>query len=152
MGLPMTFLGNGHWVVDVPLPAGSEKVIEYKFRSNGEWMSGDNLKAIRGGGGATWTPDQPTPGELFTVTLDTAGTKLAGATNVNIHLGYDPAWNEASARPMTNTVDSVWEYSVVVPTNYSISVNWVFNGSIVGPLIWYSDADWHAWMTTLVNP
>jgi len=61
MGLPMTFLGNGHWVVDVPLPAGSEKVIEYKFRSNGEWMSGDNLKAIRGGGGATWTPDQPTP-------------------------------------------------------------------------------------------
>jgi len=71
---------------------------------------------------------------------------------VNIHLGYDPAWNEASARPMTNTVDSVWEYSVVVPTNYSISVNWVFNGSIVGPLIWYSDADWHAWMTTLVNP
>ena len=53
---------------------------------------------------------------------------------------------------MTNTAGSVWEYAHVVPTNYSISVNWVFNGQIAAPVIWYSPADWKAFMYPFVNP
>lgn len=150
--IPMTFLGAGNWVVDVPLAAGTETALEYKFLDNGTWLDGGNLKAIRGGAGATWTPDQPIPDQLFTVTFDTAGTPLAGATNVNIHLGYDPGWNEASARPMTNTVGSIWEYAVTVPTSTVVSVNWVFNGQIAAPVVWYSPADWKAFLDPFVNP
>lgn len=151
-GVPMTFLGHGHWVADVALAAGTESTVEYKIRNGGTWLDGGNLKAIRGGAGATWTPDQPTPGQLFTVTFDTTGTSLAGATNVNVHLGYDSGWLEAASRPMTNTAGSVWEYATEVPTNYSVSVNWVFNGYISGPRVWYSPADWKAFMTSFVNP
>ncbi len=151
-GTPMTFLGDGHWVADVPLAAGTETVLEYKIRNGDTWLDGDNLKAIRGGGGATWTPDQPTTGALFTVTFDTTGTALAGATNVNIHLGYDPGWIETSDLPMTNTAGSVWEYAAPVSTSATVSVNWVFNGYIAGPQVWYSPANWEAFMDPFVNP
>jgi len=151
---PMTFLGDGHWMVDVALADGaSGSAIEFKFRDGDTWLGGGNLKAVRGGG-ATWTPDQPTPDQLFTVTLDVAGTPIAAATNVNVHLGYDSGWSEASARPMTNVAGTVWEYAVVVPTNYWQSVNWVFNAQTNGSpsTNWYSPGDWKAFMTTLVNP
>ncbi|MGD9782121.1 MAG: choice-of-anchor X domain-containing protein [Kiritimatiellia bacterium] len=151
---PMTFLGDGHWVADIALADGtSGTAIEFKFRDGDTWLGGDNLKAMRGGP-ATWTPDQPTPDQLFAVALDVAGTPIAAATNVNIHLGYDSGWAEGSARPMTNTTGTVWQYAVVVPTNYSQSVNWVFNAQTNGSSAtnWYSPADWKAFMTTLVNP
>ncbi len=152
-GIPMTFLGNGHWFADVALPAGTENVFEYKFRNGGTWLDIDgNLKAIRGGAGATWTPDQPTPDELFTVTFDTTGTPIAGATNVKVHLGYPPgAWSD---RLMTNTTGSIWEYSTVVPTNASINVSWVFNAQTNGSSStnWYSPTDWKAFISPFVNP
>ena len=47
-----------------------EDVIEYKVRSGDTWLGGGNLKAIRGGAGATWTPDQPAAEGLFTLTFD----------------------------------------------------------------------------------
>lgn len=151
---PMTFLGKGRWAGDISLPAGSENVIEFKFRDGATWIGGSNLKAIRGGAGATWTPDQPTPGQLFTVTFNTAGTGLAGATNVNIHMGFDPFWGGTATRPMTNTSGSIWVYALTIPTNYSVSVNWVFNGYLPGSstVTWYSPADWKAFFSTFVNP
>ena len=106
------------------------------------------------GGPATWTPDQPTPGATFAVALDVAGTPIAAATNVNVHLGFDSGWSEAAARPMTNTAGTVWEYALTVPTNYWQSVNWVFNAQTNGSANtnWYSPVDWKAFMTTLTNP
>ncbi len=152
IGVPMTFLGDGHWMADVPLDPGAETVIEYKIRNGDAWLGGDNFKAIRGGAGATWTPDQPATGEVFTVTFDTVGTPLAGATNVNIHMGFDPFWDDDETRPMTNTAGSSWEYALEIPTNYSVSVNWVFNGQIDEPVVWYSPADWKAFFSSFVNP
>ncbi|NLG36287.1 MAG: hypothetical protein GX548_13135 [Lentisphaerae bacterium] len=151
LGTPMTFLGDGHWMADVELSAGSESVVEYKIRNGDAWLDGNNIRAVRGGP-ATWTPDQPDTGDVFAVTFDAAGTTLATATNVNIHLGFDSeAWSD---RPMTNTAGAVWEYAVTIPTNAAQSVNWVFNGFPDGStnLTWYSSADWKAFLQPLVNP
>ena len=151
---PMTFLGDGHWAVDVPLGAAADgSTFEFKFRDGDVWLGGGNFKAMRGGP-ATWTPDQPTPGATFAVALDVAGTPIAAATNVNVHLGFDSGWSEAAARPMTNTAGTVWEYALTVPTNYWQSVNWVFNAQTNGSANtnWYSPVDWKAFMTTLTNP
>jgi hypothetical protein len=148
-GLPMTFLSNGIWFVDIDLPAAADGTgMEFKPRGGPThvWMDGNNLKAMRGTGGVSWTPNNPIPGEPFTVTLDASVTTLATATNVNVHLGFDDGWAEASSRPMTNTTGSTWEYGLIVPTNYSTSVNWVFNGYIDGVQKWYSPIDWKAWM------
>ena len=153
-GVPMTFLGNGHWVADVELPAGtSGTALEFKFRNGDTWLDGANLRAVRGGT-ALWTPDQPTPGELFTLDFDVAGTPIAAATNVNVHMGFDAGWSETSSRPMTNLAGTVWQYATVVPTNYVQSVNWVFNAYTNGStnLTWYSPADWKAFFSTFVNP
>ena len=147
--LPMTFLSNGIWFVDIDLPAAADGTgMEFKPRGGPThvWMDGNNLKAMRGTGGVSWTPNNPIPGEPFTVTLDASVTTLATATNVNVHLGFDDGWAEASSRPMTNTTGSTWEYGLIVPTNYSTSVNWVFNGYIDGVQKWYSPIDWKAWM------
>ena len=149
---PLVFLGDGRWMADVPLPAGSDgAILEYKFRSGSVWADDPNNKVMRGGP-STWSPDQPVPGELFSVSFDSAGTPLAGATNVSVHLGFDSGWSEAASRPMTNSGGSVWEYSLLAPTNYSQSVNWVFNGQVGAPVVWYSPADWKAFFSTFVNP
>ena len=149
-GAPMTFLSNGIWFVDIELEAGTDgDGLEFKPRGGPthEWLDeDDNFKAMRGTGGVTWEPQNPISGERFTVTIDVASTSLAGATNVNIHLGFDDTWAEASDRPMTNTVDSIWEYSLTVPAAYSVSANWVFNGWISGSQTWYSPSDWKAWI------
>ena len=148
-GLPMTFLSNGIWFVDIDLPAAADGTgVEFKPRGGPThvWMDGNNFKALRGTGGVSWTPNNPIPGEPFTVTLDASATTLAAATNINIHLGFDDGWAETSSRPMTNATGSTWEYGLIVPTNYSTSVNWVFNGYIDGVQKWYSPIDWKAWM------
>jgi len=152
-GTPMTFLGNADWMADVALVAGTEDVIEYKTHNGGTWLDGGNLTAIRGGAGATWTPDQPDTNALFTVTFDTTGTALDTATNVNIHLGFDPDWHDSSDLPMTNSTGSVWEYALTVPSNATVSVNWVFNGQLAGSpdVVWYSPANWMAFLDSFVN-
>lgn len=151
--LPMTFEGNGNWVVDVPLPAGSEAILEYKFYNNGTWLDGDNLKAVRGGK-ATWTPDVPIPGEIFALTFDAGGTALAAATNVEVHLGFD-GWQDVTDPRMTNAGGTVWQYAFPVPTNRSTRIDWVFRGQTNGSFAtnWYSPGiDWKAFMSTYVNP
>ena len=148
----MTFLGDGHWAIHIALAAGAEaSLLEWKFRSGGLPLANDPNNKVMRGGRRHRTPDQPTTGALFTVTFDTAGTALAGATNVNIHMGYDPGWSEASARSMTNIAGSVWEYATTVSTNATVSVNWVFNGQITGP-VGISPADWKAFLAPFVNP
>ncbi|MDR0993637.1 MAG: hypothetical protein LBN38_03600 [Verrucomicrobiota bacterium] len=151
---PMTFLGNGHWVADIALPpayAGTKLI--YKFRSSDIWLEGADLLTVRGGP-STWMPDQPIPGDVFTVTLDAAGTPIAAAEAIHIHLGFDSGWYEAATRPMTNTGGSIWEYALPIPTNYTESVNWLFNASLDGEtLYWYNPfGDWKAFFSTFVNP
>ena len=48
-------------MVDLALDAGAEDVLEYKIRNASVWLDGDNLKAIRGGAGATGRPTNPLP-------------------------------------------------------------------------------------------
>ena len=146
-GQPMAFLGNGTWMTDVVLPAGTDGS-GVKFKPRGgpthEWLTGGDFQFIRGTGGVTMAPLPPVPGELFTITLDTTGTPLAAATNVSLHMGFDN-WKDVQESPrpaMTNTAGSTWEYAFTVSTNYSVSIDWVFtDGSI-----WYSSGNWHAFM------
>lgn len=160
---PMAFLGDGHWVADIPLPDAVEASLhEYKFRSGDTWADDPNQKIMRGGP-VTWTPDQPAPEEVFTLTLDVAGTAMAAATNIHAHLGFPPdAWSD---RPMTNTAGTVWEYAIPVPSNAAQSVSWVFNAQTNGSdtVKWYhpddifsgsgsGSANWHAFLVPLVNP
>jgi hypothetical protein len=160
---PMTFLGDGHWVAEIPLPDAVEaSLLEYKFRSGDTWADDPNRKIMRGGP-VTWTPDQPAPEDLFTITLDVAGTAMAAATNIHAHLGFPPdAWSD---RSMTNTAGTVWEYAVPVPSNAAQSVSWVFNAQTNGSdtVKWYhpddifsgsgsGSANWHAFLVPLVNP
>ena len=151
-GFPMTFLGDANWMVDLPL-AGVEDVIEHQVRSGDTWLGGDNLKAIRGGAGATWTPDQPITNELFSLTFDTAGTTLETATNVLTHLGFPPdPWTDYS---MTKTAGTIWECSLTIPSNATVNVEWVFKGYLDGETTetWYSpNANWKAFLNSFVNP
>ena len=155
LGSNLTFLGNGHWVGDVDLAAAaSGSVLDFKFRNGDTWLDiVGNLTAVRDGG-VTWTPDQPIPDQLFTVTLDAAGTPLATASNVYLHMGFDGWKDVVSPRPaMTNTSGTIWEYAFSIPTNYSVSVDWVFTTlptTDVGT--WYSPANWHAFMYPFVHP
>lgn len=152
-GLPMTFIGDGNWMADVALDAGTEDILEYKARNATTWLDGDNLKAIRGGAGATWIPDQPVTNEPFSLTFDAAGTTLETATNVQAHLGVPGgAWLDY---PMTNTAGTVWEQTLLTPSNATVSIDWVFNGYLAGEtnLTWYSPGiDWKAFLDSFVNP
>ncbi len=146
-GLPMSFLGDGTWMIDLPLAAaadGSGVLFKPRGGPTHEWLSGGDFQFIRGTGGVTMAPLPPVPGELFTITLDTTGTPLAAATNVSLHMGFDN-WKDVQESPrpaMTNTAGSTWEYAFTVSTNYSVSIDWVFtDGSI-----WYSSGNWHAFM------
>lgn len=155
LGSNLTFLGNGHWVGDVDLAAAaSGSVLDFKFRNGDTWLDiVGNLTAVRDGGVA-WTPDQPIPDQLFTVTLDAADTPLATASNIYLHMGFD-GWKDAlSPRPaMTNTTGTIWEYAFSIPTNYSVSVDWVFTTlPTTDAGTWYSPANWHAFMYPFVHP
>ena len=82
------------------------------------------------------------------------GNPLAGATNVNIHLGFDPVWSESPcpAYDQRRRLRS-GNMPPIVPTNYTISVNWVLNGLLQRlPVFWYSPADWRAFMVPFVIP
>lgn len=151
-GLPMTFIGNGTWMIDLPLAAGDG----VKFKPLGgpahEWYTtGGDFQFIRGAGGVTMDPMPPVPGDLFTITLDASGTPLAAATDIRLHMGFDN-WQDVqdSPRPaMTNTAGSIWEYSFEVSTNYSVSIDWVFTDGTGAT--WYSDYNWHAFMAPYYN-
>ena len=152
--IPMTYLGNGLWTAEAPLPAAtSGTYTDYKFRNGETWLSGDNLSILRGGN-ATWTPDVPVPDAPLTIEFEASGTPLVTATNVEIHLGFD-GWTDVTDPAMTNVAGTTWAYSFTVPTNYSRDVDFVFRGYLDGStnLTWFSHGkDWILYMSTLVSP
>ena len=153
-GTPMNFTGDGVWIADVALPDAAEgSIVEFKYRKDSVWEPGSNLQVVRGGK-ASWTPDAPVPDAPFTLTFDAAGTSLAAATNVEVHVGFD-GWTGVTDPPMTNSGGTVWAYTFTVPTNCSKRVDWVFRGQTNGSAayIYFSHgADWHAWIDPFVNP
>ena len=153
-GQLMTFMGNGTWWTDVVLPAGtSGSGVKFKPRGGPDydWLTGGDFQFVRGSGGVTMAPLPPVPGELFTITLDAAGTPLAAAADIRLHMGFDNWQNvQESPRPaMTNTSGSTWEYAFEVPTNYSASIDWVFTDGTGST--WYSYGNWHAFMAPYYN-
>jgi hypothetical protein len=153
-GSNMVFLGDGLWMADIDLAEAADgSGLEFKPRGGPAftWLDGGNFKAVRGTGGASWSPMPPVPGELVTISLDVAGTPLAAATNVNLHHGFDN-WQGVTSPPMTNTAGTVWAYSFIVPAERSLSIDWVFNGYAGGPQIWYSAGDWRAFMSPYYSP
>lgn len=153
-GQLMTFMGDGTWWTDVVLPAGSSGS-GVKFKPRGgpayDWLTGGDFQFVRGSGGVTMAPLPPVPGELFTITLNAAGTPLAAAADIRLHMGFDNWQNvQQSPRPaMTNTSGSTWEYAFEVPTNYSASIDWVFTDGAGST--WYSYGNWHAFMAPYYN-
>lgn len=133
--VPMTFVGDGTWIYDLVVDTNTftNPNIEFKPRNlagsvwEGFGGGGENYRAYRGTLRSTWSPNSPTNGGLVTITYDQAGGPLAAATNINAHSGFDEPWTDIATRTMTNIGGTVWELSVVVPTNASLSVNWVFN-------------------------
>lgn len=153
-GLPMTFIGEGTWMIDLPLAAGNG----VKFKPRGgptlDWYeTGGDFQFIRGAGGVTMDPMPPVPGETFTITLDAAGTPMAAVSPIYLHMGFDGWKDVQKPRPaMTNTSDTFWEYSFSVPTNYSVSIDWVFTSKPEqDDGTWYSDFNWHAFMAPYYN-
>ena len=154
-GQPMAFLGNGTWMTDVALPAAADGS-GVKFKPRGgpayEWLTGGDYQFVRGTGGVTMSPLPPVPGSLFTITLDAAGTPLAAATDIRLHMGFDN-WKDVQESPrpaMTNTAGTVWEYAFTVSTNYSKSIDWVFTDG--AGTTWYSYGNWHAFMAPYYSP
>ncbi|HBA85196.1 MAG TPA: hypothetical protein DCZ95_13995 [Verrucomicrobia bacterium] len=135
---PMTFLGDGLWYVDALVGEAASSNIEFKIRNLGgsTWlgMGGDenwrpNYLAYKGVLRASWSPSMATNGQLLNVSYDADGGPLAGATNVNAYVGFDENWAAANTRRMTNLGGTVWDLAFPVPSNYSLSVNFVFNGN-----------------------
>ena len=156
---PMAFVGDGIWTAEIALPEVLRgTLLECNFKQGATWANVPNAYVIRGDP-CTWTPTTPVPGELFTITLDSSapgayfkngGPLLSSATNFHVHLGYD-GWSEASARPMTNTSGSLWEYAVTVPAPYTNRVDWVFKGFVGGTTNWYPAFDRQASMQSETN-
>jgi hypothetical protein len=135
---PMTFIGDGTWFADVNIPEAAENKIEFKVRnlSGSIWlgMGGDegwrpNYLAYKDSLRATWIPSIATNGQLLDISYDATGGPLAAATNVSAYVGYDENWLGAGTKPMTNQGGSVWNVAFPVPSNYTLSVNFVFNGN-----------------------
>lgn len=148
---PMVFMGDGTWYYDLTVNVGDPDNIEFKVRdlSGGTWlgMGGDeawrpNYLAYKGTLRATWTPVAPTNGELFAITYDATGSALATATSVYARVGFDENWDDLLERQMTNTGGTVWDLAFPVPTNRSLSVNFVFNGYVPpgGGQVWDSES------------
>ena len=154
-GQPMAFLSNGTWMTDVVLPAAADGS-GVKFKPRGgpayDWLTGGDFQFVRGTGGVTMSPMPTVPGSLFTITLDAAGTPLAAAADIRLHMGFDN-WKDVQESPrpaMTNTAGTVWEYAFTVSTNYSKSIDWVFTDGAGST--WYSSGNWHAFMAPYYSP
>lgn len=149
-GLPMTFDGNGTWMIDLELPAAnSGDGVQFKPRGGPSYKwyeTGGDFQFIRGTGGVTVAPLPPVAGQPLTITLDAAGTPLNAATDIRLHMGFDGWQNvQESPRPaMTNTSGTLWEYTFDVPENVQYSIDWVFTDGTGAT--WYSDGNWHAFL------
>ena len=154
-GQPMQFIGGGTWMTDVVLPAAaSGSGVSFKPRggpTHEYYETGGDFQFVRGSGGVTMDPMPPVPGAPFTITLDAAGTPLAAATDIRLHMGFDN-WQDIQESPrpaMTNTAGTTWEYTFEVSTNYSTSIDFVFTDA--AGTTWYSYGNWHAFMAPYYN-
>ena len=128
--VPMNFYGDGVWYYDFTITETNPVLLEAKSRSlSGIWEGGPNVYIYRGEGRATWSPNAPEKGEILNITYDANGGPLAAATDVNAWVGFDDQWFESANRKMTNAIGetNIWEIAFPVPTNYTLSVNFVFN-------------------------
>jgi len=98
-----------------------------------------------GGGGDTvvsYAPDPPVRGAHCTISYNSAGRVLAGASQVNIHFGYNN-WSGGSlgTYPMTGTVGAVWARTIFI-SNAWTQIDCVFNN---GAGTWDNNSgqDWH---------
>ena len=154
-GLPMSFVGEGTWMIDLALPAAnSGDGVKFKPRGGPtfKWYeTGGDFQFIRGTGGVAVTPLPPVAGESLTITLDAAGTPLSTATDIRLHIGFD-GWQNVQNNPrpaMSNTSGSTWEYTFEVPAECQYSIDWVFTDGTGST--WYSLGDWHAFMAPYFN-
>ncbi|HMP90821.1 MAG TPA: hypothetical protein PJ991_11510 [Kiritimatiellia bacterium] len=128
--IPMTFYGDGTWFYDLNITNMAPVLTQVKPRSlSGQYEGGPDLYIYRGEGRATWSPNTPQKADVLEITYNANGGPLAASTNVNAWVGFDDQWFEASNRKMTNAIGetNIWEIAFPVPTNYTLSVNFVFN-------------------------
>lgn len=137
---PMTFAGDGAWYYDLVSTGASPVFLEFKAKSvSGTWEGGDNVRAYKGVGRATWSPDRPTNGEIVTITYDAAGGPLESVSPVYAHVGFDESWFDTSDPEMTNTGGTVWTLQIPVNTSAVLSVNFVFRD--LDGTIWDSEGN-----------
>ena len=131
---PMTFVGDGTWIYDLPISETGPSNIEFKARNISgtiwEGMGGNNCVAYKGTLRATWTPEVATNGSLLTINYDAAGGNLQTSSVVYAHIGFDDNWAGVSDILMTNIGGTVWTLALNVPTNYNTSVNFVFTDGV----------------------
>jgi len=150
-GVPMTFVGDGIWYYDLAASTSVFPNTEIKFKPVDKAGVPTIYDGMGGGGNdfffyvgdlrATYSPINPTNGELFTITYNANGGPLAASTNVKAYVGFDEQWNGAGSRIMTNTAGNtnIWEITFAVPTNTLLSINFVFNGTVGAGTTWDSE-------------
>ncbi len=150
--IPMNFQGQGEWTVDIPVPPATNNSVQFLFTDPGlnafdKKYNGSDFY-INVGGPVDWTPEQPAPGDDFTVTYDASGSVLATATQVLFHHGFDNFQN-VTTPAMTNigAASNQWSFTVTVPMQYSNAVDWVFQDG-AGTFDNNGNNDWRAF----INP
>lgn len=132
---PMTFVSNGIWMIDLPVAPMADGEVKFLFTDplpsiydkNGGTGGGDYSAQI--GGRATWSPDPVAPGDTLTITYDAAGGPLATSADVSLHLGFDgwesSGWQDVQTYVMTPVSGTVWTADIAVPSNRTMTVNFV---------------------------
>jgi hypothetical protein len=130
--IPMTFLGNGHWTVDIPVPPATNQTVQFLFSNPlinkfGK-LYGDDI-ALEANGRVTWTPAVVPPGGAVTITynpqLALAGKTLPGATNILLWYGFDN-FQGFSTQIMTRVDSTQWMAAVNLPAQFSNTLDFVF--------------------------
>jgi hypothetical protein len=150
--IPMTFLNNGRWTLDIPVPPATNNSVQFLFTDPNltafDKTYADKDFYVNVGGRVTWTPERPAPSGLFSVTYNASNSVLATATQVLFHHGFDN-FQGVTTPTMTNllgtNVPGMWTITVTVPANRSNAVDWVFqNGA--GTFDNNSNNDWRAFI------
>ncbi|HMP77572.1 MAG TPA: hypothetical protein PKE12_14855 [Kiritimatiellia bacterium] len=134
---PMTFIGDGVWRYEVLVDNATSSNVMFKPRNLAgtvweQMTSGipdNNYIVYKGFGRATWSPISPTNGETLTITYDNSTGKLTNSPTISAWLGYDEFWSDSSSIPMTNIGGTLWQTAITVPTNRTLSVNFVFRNA-----------------------
>jgi hypothetical protein len=147
--IPFTFLNDGAWTVQVPIPPATSNSVQWVItdkvpslfdkRSDGK----DFYATV--GGRASWTPDPVTPGNDITITYNPAGGPLAAADPIHLHHGFD-GFQNVTFPAMSNDGFGVWSITINVATNYTNSVDFVFRNAAGSIFDNNNTFDWHAFI------